>query len=647
MGFAETPEQWEVLLRHRANSKGSFYIIAVTPEIDYLAEESGGEYLTVEDFVEPDKLNAIGDDNLGRVARLAHEYDNILGQVADHVPRYEWVSAMGLYHHLKGFYDNLYNRAVPVVAAFEQLKPDYVVSFPQAEYRIPSLYLFDKSPLSLTSRIVPLAAKAFQCVVEHFPRNQPVVRTNHKAGVVKALLLYLLKFVRRRSLNAHSSSVPERRDNSLDHSSLPLLIQNVFEDLGDEILETWKREGYGRISTYGELFSEHDIRQALPKYERIGRKLWKRIMNSPEIMGFFKYGEIDLFPLAEPFLRYMSLSSIPDLLAFAGIAERSMKTLKRAVILTGGMVDRNSVVTKAANEIGIPVVSIHYGGFLGYSRLTFHERYDMAGADYFVCNGSGAVKTFEKPCPSVPYHEGEKRAKPVALGAAWIEELVSQRKNSGQAQQREGVLSQGRTIMYVAQALVGDNRYLGYVFPFEIWYWRFLREIFELFVRYPEVTVLFKPPLKGRYVQIENPISRWLRKRRAPNVEVVDDVPLKEVINDADAFIIDSPSTPLLHLIATEKPFIVYSDNQFYKFIPEAETLLRKRALFAASKKEFFEQLEAFLQKPNWSLQTPVNDEFLLAYGTYKSDGRSAHRCAQFLYEVATGGSIPSEAESA
>jgi len=60
-------------------------------------------------------------------------------------------------------------------------------------------------------------------------------------------------------------------------------------------------------------------------------------------------------------------------------------------------------------------------------------------------------------------------------------------------------------------------------------------------------------------------------------------------------------------------------------------------SVFADTKDEFFEKLGVFLQSQEWSLEKPINDEFLSHYGTYLNDGRSDERVTEFLFELANG----------
>ncbi|MBI2320744.1 MAG: hypothetical protein HYU88_01245, partial [Chloroflexi bacterium] len=85
------------------------------------------------------------------------------------------------------------------------------------------------------------------------------------------------------------------------------------------------------------------------------------------------------------------------------------------------------------------------------------------------------------------------------------------------------------------------------------------------------------------------------------------------------------------------KPVITFADRRWVRFDPGAAALLRKRATLAESAEEFLAAIDAYLRRPDWRLPKPVNDEFLMAYGTHLHDGRSAERAVALLRELALG----------
>jgi hypothetical protein len=194
--------------------------------------------------------------------------------------------------------------------------------------------------------------------------------------------------------------------------------------------------------------------------------------------------------------------------------------------------------------------------------------------------------------------------------------------------------------MVVLNALMGDCRDLGFVFPPEIEYWRFTRRLVLRLARESWIHVVAKPPLADRYPQLENPLLEWIESRRFSNVSILRDVALKDCLDQADAFVLESPSTPLLHVAATEKPLLLYINRDDYLLQEEAaDKLARRCAVFGRSEEDFFSQLERLL-KQGVPPHAPPDDSFLDSYVTGGS-GWSADRIATFIGKVIAERELP------
>jgi len=91
----------------------------------------------------------------------------------------------------------------------------------------------------------------------------------------------------------------------------------------------------------------------------------------------------------------------------------------------------------------------------------------------------------------------------------------------------------------------------------------------------------------------------------------------------------------LLEALTTAKLIITFVDSRWVRLDPAAAALLRKRMILSASGERFLRDIAAMLSQADWSLPEPVNDEFLMEYGTYLNDGHSAERAVNLLRELA------------
>jgi hypothetical protein len=124
--FVEDASQWEVLLKHKGSNFEDIQIVAVTPEVDFLAKSSGMSYLSIEDFYHWDELNTSGEENINITEQLCDEFDRILYSIAHKMPSIELVTTKAFFHPIKGFLDSITMRALPVKAVFKYIQPNRV-----------------------------------------------------------------------------------------------------------------------------------------------------------------------------------------------------------------------------------------------------------------------------------------------------------------------------------------------------------------------------------------------------------------------------------------------------------------------------------------------------------------------------------------
>lgn len=647
IGFAETSQQWHLLVEYRAKSYNDLQIVAVTPEVDYLARYSGEVYLVIEDFYRWNQLDALGEENIDVAEKLFDEIDLIMSRVIGELPGSDLVTSKALFHPVKGFLDSIAMRMFPVETVFEFVKPSLVLCFVQPEYEIKGGNLLDKPPLSLTSRIVPLVAETCNCRVEWIntgigssPNNIPLrsasdinmaclkAEFDRKVATIKQSMMYYLPpniFRSNRRLLFSSSGLDGFTERILSYFGK--FAQTGFVDIG-ELYGGNKQINAGIVSKFlGET----------------GQILWKLIDESLSIRELLVVRGRDIYFLVKSLLRLLISEDLLYLISIAVFAQANMKHLKNSVVMTGGMMSQNTVIARACSRYSIPMVSTHRGGFLGYCYTPFHERYEMADADYYISGGRGATETFSKPSDGARWRPERKRAKPVTLGQTWLDVLVEKYRKPQTTNitiNPDGI-SKRKKIMYVMSALLGDNCYIGHIFHPEIWLWRFQAELISFLSGFQDVDVILKAPLKGRYPQIRNPVFDWMNDQGFRNITVYsEDIQLENIISLADAFIIDSPSTPLWPLSCTDKPFLAYIDKSFFRLVPKAKELLAKRAILSETKGQFLDKLESFLKNTNWTVGKSVNDEFLHHFGTHLNDGKSAERTASFLFKLASRESI-------
>jgi hypothetical protein len=414
-----------------------------------------------------------------------------------------------------------------------------------------------------------------------------------------------------------SSSLPDK----------PLLISSLFSDLGTEVMQAWENRG-GESMGINEAFPLANARYVLPTAASICESLWRRLCDEPDVRACMIWKNVDIWPLLSQWLQNIIVQHIPLLYQRADVVWQKLvvdNAYQKAAVIAGGWVMDHYVIARIAEKANLPTISYHYGGFLGFSLLPKHERYDFAECDYFLCGGSGAAEAFNRPSAQTHWNTSVKRAIPVPTGVPWIVSHMNSRLT------KSGSQPSRKRVMVILNALLGDCRDNGFQFSPEIQYWRFTRRLVDRLIQETDLDIIVKPPLKTRYPQMPNPLIDWLEERRFPNVNILYEVPLKDCLEQADAYIFESPSTPLLQIAATNKPILLYMNQDDYLLQSRAADALRARSIvFAETEKDFFEQLEEFLCRPVWNIDD-VDDTFLRDYAIGSGEGTASERIAAFL----------------
>jgi hypothetical protein len=121
----------------------------------------------------------------------------------------------------------------------------------------------------------------------------------------------------------------------------------------------------------------------------------------------------------------------------------------------------------------------------------------------------------------------------------------------------------------------------------------------------------------------DSPMPDWI-ERNMPWMKV-ETAPLSSVIHDFDMFIIDFPTTVLIHSLASGAEVAVYAGNPYYVISEDALKLLKRRAVVGMDETDFIEKVCSVLESGK-TVSDIADTAFLERYGTYKNDGRSLER---------------------
>jgi hypothetical protein len=619
IALAETPAQARAVCALAPRAA----IVTLGPAVDYWCERAGRAAIPIESICPETELYPLGEQNIDRIEALCDRVDVLAETFLGRFPEHSDLSLRAFFHFLKANCDGIVIRIEQILRAIESLKPSRLAAFRTSGFEVSGITSFDKPAWGLTSRLVPPIAELHGIPIEWYDAREESAESVEHVPVVRAPATSCRP--RSKAVQFFSRLMRRSRKTSPMRDE-PLLLHALFDDLGVSIVEAWKARGFP-VAALGD-FVARDNSAADPAWQGAVEDLWQAITGDEAVRELLTHRSVRFGEWLTPHFRKIVLERYPALLADAQRAERRFRTLQRSLIVAGGLVDSHYVIARVAQRWKVPFVSHHYGGFLGFSLLPMHERYDLAECDYFLCGGFEGRNTFLLPSPLSRWNPKVRRARPVAVGLPWVDAGYQRRSPRRRA-------ASSRRVMVVVNATVGDCRYLGYVFPPEIAYWHFTRRVIRELARLG-MEVVVKLPLRGRYPQHTPPLEQWLRDANVPVVEVIREVPLSDCLDRADAFVLESPSTPLLHVVATDKPLLLYIDRRVYRLVPMARELLRGRcAVFAESDEEFFSHL------PRWAANYPpadkyrVDDRFLMKFLIGRTDSAAAERTARFLERAA------------
>jgi hypothetical protein len=136
--------------------------------------------------------------------------------------------------------------------------------------------------------------------------------------------------------------------------------------------------------------------------------------------------------------------------------------------------------------------------------------------------------------------------------------------------------------------------------------------------------------------QPQSPLAAWAEEQRITNAQFITEPPLEDLLDAADLFVNDSPTTTLLQMLTTDRPILVLSNGAM---VIESEALphLRNSVFYGESPDELEVELRRRLAALDFADR--IDDGlFLRLYGSYQGDGRSAERASVAIRNAVAAG---------
>ena len=353
----------------------------------------------------------------------------------------------------------------------------------------------------------------------------------------------------------------------------------------------------------------------------VGRRLWEDVRGDEALRRLLRFGSIDLFDVCERRLKYLVTELVPATVALYRHARRCFVRARPRVALAATMNWREKTVSCAARAEGV-VFIVYLHGNIGtrHSEIIYYN--DMAFSDHYWVGGGAQKNYCERQFP-------QAICKTTAVGSISFDCVAACLGASRSALRRQlGLSDEKRPVVVYALTGIHDIRFPQY-HRTAADNFRLQREIFEVFSRTPSLRFVVKL-YHGGDVQT-SPLATWVRKQGAPNITVISEPPLSELLSVADAFVIDFPSTSLCEMALTAKPILFLNAYSGLDWLPEAREAVARRTEFCESVAQAQSTLSVLAVG---GLMAKADEGLIRGYGTCANDGKSLQRALDALAEI-------------
>lgn len=328
----------------------------------------------------------------------------------------------------------------------------------------------------------------------------------------------------------------------------------------------------------------------------------------------------DMLPLLVEYLIKPLLYQIPVAVAaydaVAAQLERHPARFALTASVNLGLAARAQM--EAARRTGAPLVTYQEGAGYGSMETPIYDYTEMRDGDLFLAYGDGNAEH---------YQEREWPVKPMyTVGSAHQEAL---RRNLRQAHRQP---RKRRTVIYVGTCSATNINHVPNNGLVETYYLEQQRHIFESMLTLPEdfdLAARLHPSDQGGAALLRLPQFARLRRELRP---------MEQLLDQADVFIIDFPSTVLLSACFTEARLLVLAQHGVTGLSRSQESRLSSRAEVVHSPEELGAAIRALPDQ--WGLGVRSGDDYLTAYCLPRLAGSAADRAAEILSTLGTPSSL-------
>ncbi|HEV3191956.1 MAG TPA: hypothetical protein VGY54_15700, partial [Polyangiaceae bacterium] len=340
-----------------------------------------------------------------------------------------------------------------------------------------------------------------------------------------------------------------------------------------------------------------------------------------ELLAPFHVGECSLVPLLRDRLAWMATRGLDALdTAAKRMAVIHRRYRPRAVLRAGSGAATAHAANCAAEHLGAAVCVLQHGMISYDEQITqFCDYRDRMTATLTLCWGMGSKSAYTD-------YAHEFRSQVSAVGSPSLDALGS----------RSMPLPKQGTVLYATTNYLGNAWYYGFSPAFSDCRFyadqlRIMRCLNGLVAGGRARCVVKLHPCQAAPCEHCRP-PPWAEGPLCNSMRLVkNERTFSELLSEADAVVIDFPSTTLLQALTSDRPMFVLMSH--WNYPKDARALLERRAVLANDADELTRAIEEHVASGAYAADR-ANDAFLREFGTHLGDGRSAERAGQAILDL-------------
>jgi len=629
--FQEDVAQAVRIARQARASGESARLIALSPEVMEAVELAGEAYELATTIVQEEQLNAVAEENLSRVTRLAEVVD---GLVADQLPE---VSPRGFspirchLHEVVTLMDSVAFRCTQLERLVQRFRPSQVAYFwnqrqTMAQRGIlfgPGEFLWGRlcrhlrlaladvrppwaQPTTWTEWSSGASAQAVQARIQ---RQNPARVSRSWLQLLSRLRWFcddtvsLWRLSRARARHGPVSGPAPRRLLFLGWLSpdLRAIMKQLRHEPGTRV---WRWALPDSIPRTAAGSARIDRRLAWSDRKLVARltpewlRLWVAFEQHDEVRRLLSWSGLSGLAASRDKWAHLFRTQLPQTLALYLRARRYLTAVRPQLIVHAevGYLSWYRTVLEAAWQLGLSNLFYQNGGYTGYVRQPYLELTELQS--HYVAAYTAEVANVlaeqvqRNQCARATIHVG---------GSPHLAQV-----SAAVARARAITPPSRKRLTYVTSAFHGASRYGPYHCLDDTLYYHLERRVLMILVEEVPGEIVLK--VRPRRVKVFDPIDAWIARRRLP-VTIVRQ-PLERVLHRSDAWIVDGPSTALQLVLLTGQP-VIYVHTRGMELYPDAWGALRQQVQVLDGWDADFDQQLRIALRNLWLAPASREDRFV------------------------------------